>query len=357
MKRLRGVLLGSVTVGIGLTLVASALGTTAKSAAETRYTQAKIEALAIDGNRIAYDVGSTLGKNNNKVFVWNVRTGQTTTVSGKRTRIVDDSSTGSGVFQLAIAGTRVAWLANVGGNTEGDDYLFSSSVTTPKERKLATETRYGDNCPGRLAHCVGRWLGGLVGSGSLIALNQWTTDGSGAVTDGELDILNGTTLKQVGTGPDTVQAGSADGARVAVLRSNGSVGLYASSGNLLRTVTTPPSAASVALSGHNLVVLTKTRQLQLYYAPSRSPSKTFSVRGSGTPGNLDVQGRIAIYSVGSSVHALNLGNGKDRVIGKLSRSIGLARIGGAGVVYSNSPYASKGTLVFLPFARVTAAVS
>lgn len=60
------------------------------------------------------------------------------------------------------------------------------------------------------------------------------------------------------------------------------------------------------------------------------------MRGSGTPGSLDVQGQIAIYSVGSSVNA---------------------RIGSAGVVYGNSPYASKGTLVFLPLARVTAAVS
>ncbi len=159
-------LLGSVAVGIGLTLVASAMGTTAKSAAKTRYTQSRIEALAIDGNRIAYDVGSTLGKNNNKVFVWNVRTGQTTTVSGKRTRIVDDSSTGSGVFQLAIAGTRVAWLANVGGNTEGDDYLFTSSVTKPQERKLATVTRYGDNCPGRSPHCAGTGSAGSSARGA-----------------------------------------------------------------------------------------------------------------------------------------------------------------------------------------------
>ena len=342
---------------IGLTLIGGAAGKTAPSRPKTRYTQARIEALAIDGNRIAYDVGSTLGKNNNTVLVWNVGTGKTTPVSGKQTRTVDDSSTGSGVFQLAIAGTRVAWLANVGGNTEGDDYLFSSSVTKPKERRLAAKTRFGDNCPGRSAHCAGEWLGGLVGSGSLIALNQWTTDGSGAITDGELDLLDGTTLKQAATGPDTVQAGSADRGRVAVLRSDGSVGLYASSGNLLRTVATPANTASVALSGHNLVVLTRTRKLQLYYAPSGSPSKTFSARGNGTLGNLDVQGQIAIYSAGPSVHALNLGNGKDRVVGKLGRGIGLARIGSAGVVYSNSTYASKGTLVFLPFARVAAAVS
>jgi hypothetical protein len=341
---------------VALTLAAGAGGTTTRNPTKVRYVRSRIEALAIDGNRIAYDVGSTLGKNNNKVLVWNVRTGKTTTVSGKRTRTVDGSSTGSGVFQLALAGTHVAWLANVGGNTEGDDYLFSSSATKPKERKLASEQRYGENCAGRSQpNCAGGWLGGLAGSGSLMAFNAWTTDDSGAVAGGSLVLLNGTEIKPIATGADTVLAAAADKGRVAVLRPDGTIGLYSSSGALLRTVT-PTSAASVALSGHNLVVLTKTRQLELYYAPSGSLSKTFSVQGRQTPGNLDVQGEIAIYSVGASVHALNLGNGKDRVIGKLSRSIGLAHIGSAGVVYSNTRYASKGTLVFVPLARVTAAV-
>jgi hypothetical protein len=203
---------------------------------------------------------------------------------------------------------------------------------------------------------AGAWLGGLVGSGSLIALNTWTTDGTGSVTDGSLDVLNGTQTKPIATGADTVQAVSADGGRVVVLRSDGAVGMYSSTGKLLRTVT-PSGATSVALSGHNLVVLTKTRKLVLYYAPSGSPAKTFSVQGRQTPGNLDVQGSIAIYSVGNAVHAVNLGNRKDRVIGKLSRRVGLARISSVGVVYSNNRFASKGTLVFVPFSRVAAAVS
>jgi hypothetical protein len=166
MKNLRGVGLVMVAGTIRLGLAASASGTTAKSPTQTRHAQGAIESLAIDGNRIAYDVGSTLGKANNKVPVWNVRTGTTTTVSGKRTRTVDDPSTGAGVFQLAIAGTRVAWLANVGGNTEGDDYLFSSSVTKPQEQKLASKQRLGDNCPGRSTRCAGGWLGGSSAQGA-----------------------------------------------------------------------------------------------------------------------------------------------------------------------------------------------
>jgi hypothetical protein len=335
----------------GLVLVAGAAGRTTTTAAKVRAVQGRVEALALDGSRIAYDVGST-GRVNNKVLVWNVRTGKTARVSGTHTARADSSSTGAGVFDLAIAGSRVAWMVNLGGNTEGDDYLYSSSVAKPKERQLASDIRYGDNCPGRSqALCAGQWLGGLVGSGNLIALNRWTTDNNGSVTQAELDVLSGTQLKQIAAGTDTVQAASTDGGRVAVLRLDGTVGLYSSTGNLLRTVS-PPSAAGVAWSGHNLVVLTRTRTLELYYSPSGSPAKSFPVHGTQKPGNLDVQGSIAIYTVGPSVHALNLGSGKDRVVGKLSRGdVAQARIDSAGLAYSGIR-----TLVFLPFKRVAAAV-
>jgi hypothetical protein len=286
------------------------------------------------------------------VLVWNVRTGETVKVSGKHTARADSTSTGSGVFQLAIAGTRVAWLVNEGGNTEGDDYLFASSLAKPKERGVASEVRYGDNCPGRSqALCAGRWLGGLVGSGNLIALNRRTTDSNGAVTDGELDLLNGTTLKQIAPGPNTVEAVSADGGRVAVLRLNGTVALYSSAGTLLRTVS-PSSAKAAALSGPNLVVLTNTGTLELYNTQTGSLRKTLYVHGKTkqTP-NLDAQGNIAVYTTGASLHAVNLTSGKDRVVGTLSRGIALARIDSAGLAYAGNK-----TLIFLPFKRITAAV-
>ena len=172
----------------GLALVASAAGTTATHNPKVRHLQQPVAALAIDGDRVAYDLDSrnaTQPNAVNKVLVWNVRTGKTIEVSGKKTAGGDDTSTGAGVFQLAIAGTRVAWLVNEGGNLEGDDYLFTSSLTSPKERKVASAMRSGDNCPGREAsNCAGPWLGGLVGSGSTIALNRWTTNSQGTVTSG-----------------------------------------------------------------------------------------------------------------------------------------------------------------------------
>ena len=350
MGRLRKAFLVLAAGVSGLVLVAGAAGKTTRTA-KVRLVQGRIEALALDGNRVAYDVGSTTGRANNKVLVWNVRTGKTTRVSGTHTAQADSSSTGAGVFDLAIAGPRVAWMVNLGGNLEGDDYLYSSSVTNPKERQLASDIRYGDNCPGRSqALCPGNWLGGLVGSGNLIALNRWTTDNNGTPTDGELDVLSGTQLNQVATGTDTLDAASADRGRVAVLRLDGTIGLYSADGTLLRTVS--QGAANVAWSGHALVVLTKTPTLELYYSPSGGdPARTCPVHGQ-KPGNLDVQGNIAIYSAGPFVHALNLGSCKDHVVGKLGHGdVALAHIDSAGLAYAGNK-----TLVFLPFKRVAAAV-
>src|SRR4051812_26607399 len=275
----------------GLALVAGAAGTTATHSTQVRHLQGPVAALAIDGSRIAYDASAkfvTKPHATNKVLVWNVRTGKTVRVSGAKTAVSDDV-VGAGVFQLAIAGRRVAWLLNEGGNLESDDYLFTSSVASPKERQVASALRTGESCgAGGGSHCAGPWLGGLVGSGNLIATNRWTTDATGAVTAGELDVLNGTKLKQVAAGANTLPATAADGGRVAVLHSDGSVAVYSKSGQVLMTLP-PASAKEAALDGKNLVVVSETRQLQVYDAGSGSLKKTLPTHGSGLH-NLDLQG-------------------------------------------------------------------
>ena len=349
----------------GFALVASAAGTTTTSSATTvRHLQVPVAALAIEGSRIAYDASAryvTKPHATNRVLVWNVATGKTVKVSGKKTATADSTSTGAGVFQLAIAGSRVAWLVNEGGNLEGDDYLFTSSTVKPKEHQVASEIRMGTFCPGRSeSSCAGQWLGGVVGSGSLIIANRWTTDALGHVSAGQLDVLSGTKLKQVATGTNTVQAAVADGGRAAVLHPDGSVALYSATGKLLQTVNLT-NAEAVALRGKNLVVGTKTRQLELYNAHTGSLRKTFSARSNRQPRNLDVQGNIAIYTTGSAgvLHAVNLSTGKDSVIAERHGGIEFAHIDSAGLVYAGNGFGTnygKATLVFVPFAKVAAAV-
>lgn len=364
MKLYRAVLVLAAGLLSGLALVAGAAGTTATHSRQVRHLQVPIAALAIDGSRIAYDASAKLVTKphaTNKVFVWNVRTGKTVKVSGPKTAVSDDV-VGAGVFQLAIAGRRVAWLLNEGGNLESDDYLFTSSVASPRERKVASALRTGDSCgAGGGSHCAGPWLGGLVGSGKLIAMNRWTTDGNGAVTAAQLDALSGTRLKQVAAGASTVQATAADGGRVAVLEVDGSVALYSAAGKLLLTVDTPADTEAVALQGKDLVVGTKTRQLELYNARTGALRKTIDARGSKPPRDVDVEGNIAVYTTGNAgvLHAVNLSTGNDRVIAEPHGGVVLAQIDSAGLVYAGNGSGTnygKGTLVFEPFAKVAAAV-
>jgi hypothetical protein len=360
MKKLgRAFLVPTAGLVSSLALVGGAAGTTATHASKVRHFSGRIKALAMDGSRIAYGVQATPSAN--RVAVWNVRSGRTIKVSGAATRGTGDSGSGDGLFGLAIAGTRVAWLANVGGNIEGDDYLFASSVTSPHERKVAWVQRTGDACSGGPPSvnpgCAGNWLLGLVGSGNVIALDRWTTVPLEQVGDSaSLDVL-GNKLKPVANGAPPFLSVDVDRGRIVVIRSARNVVLYTSSGKVLRSIDTAGTASTAALSGRNLVVLTGKRTLELYSAKTGALRKTIALRGTKQPRNLGVQGNIAIYTTGSAIHAVKLSSGKDRVVAEHRGGPLFAQIDSAGLAYAGNVYApGKGTIVFVPFARVAAAV-
>jgi hypothetical protein len=332
---------------------------------KTKQASGPIRALAMDGSRVAYDVANPriLNGPGNKVLVWNVLTGKVTKVSGHRTYAADTTSTGSGVRELAIAGKRVTWIINQGGNSESDDYLCASSVTRPKELKLAEATRSGP-----YPSSPGDWISGLVGSAGTLAVNRWHADEQGTVTEARLVLIGTWGMKRIALGEQTLVAQSTDGARIAVLRSDGTVGIYSTAGRLLLNVK-PSATKKIALHGKYLVALTTGRKLEVYESHTGSLVKTLPVRGrvKAVPQNLDVESNLAVYTVWPDVRVVNLKTGKDRVIGHMRAfyfyNRVFAQIEPAGVVYAgnvrNRPvkWSTTGTIVFVPFARVAAAVS
>lgn len=361
MKLGRALLVLGTGLLLALGLAASAAGTIAAHARKVQQLKQPVGALAVDGNYVAYDLNNEAQSTaTDKVRVWNVRTGRTVTVSGKKTAAAGGVG-GEGVFQLAIAGSRVAWLVNEGGNLESTDYLLTSSVTEPKERQVGSALRTGDGCgEGDPVGCTGAWLGGLVGSGNAIALNRWTTDATGQIGSAGLYALQGTQTTAIASGTSTLRAVSSDAGREAVLHSDGSVAVYSKSGSVLMTLPAA-SAKEAALSGKNLVVVSQTRQLQVYDVGSGSLKKTLATHGSGLH-NLDVQGNIAIYTTGPRVRAVNLSSGKTSAVvalGKHHVEILFARIGSAGLAYAvngTRVFFGKGTVGFVPMARIKAAV-
>jgi hypothetical protein len=327
-------------------LVTLAAALPARATTASRITSGWIEAIAMDGPRVAYDVRSTTC---NKLFVWNVVTGGGVRVSGKRTCAADSTSTGAGVREVAVAGKRIAWIVNLGGNSESDDYLYAASLPRPKETLLASATRTGD-VGGTLA---GGWIGGLVGDAGLLAVDTWQTSAAGGVTAAALRLVRPQGLSLVASGPATVRAAAADDGRIAVARGDGTVALYSRGGKLLATIA-PSSLKEVALAKGTLLVLTRSRTLEVYDPATGAAVKTLPVAPGAS--HVDVQSGLVVYATWRRVHLLRLADGRDVVLATAPRAIVGLEIEQPGVVYAYNTVAGVrevGTLVFVSLAKAS----
>jgi hypothetical protein len=349
----RGASLASLIMGVFA--AAAENGATASRSSVIR-TKQDVAEMTMNGSRLVYNLSGTFphSRCSNKILVRNLRTGGLKRVSGNKTCEDEHGSTGDGVRELAFVGNRFAWIVNFGGNTEFQDYLRTASLPRRRERQLAAAGRFGD-----IEVQEGSWIGHLVGSGNLIAVNRWSTDAKGMVKRSELDLVGGNGLRRVGSGAKAIFAESVDSGRIAVLRADGTVGIYDASGKLLLEVA-PSSAKEVALRGNDLLILTKTRSLEIYDSRSGALRRSWPVpRGAAT---LDAYAGLAAYAdhpvysgQRSRVHVLQLTTGKDVVVGTgiyegPRRDVQLEA---PGLVYAKNPR----TLVFIPRGRLLAAVA
>jgi hypothetical protein len=309
-------------------------------------TRGWIESIGMDGPRLAYDVRSSTC---NKLFVWNVRTGGGAHVSGKQTCAADSTSTGGGVTEIAVAGTRIAWIVNLGGNTESDDYLYAAALPKPKEKRLASATRTGE-VGGTL---TGSWIGGLVGDGDLLAVNTWTTGSAGEITAATLRRISGVGRTVIAAGLPVIRAASADDGQIAVSRIDGTVALYSSSGALQRTVV-PTSVKEAALQGRDLAVLTKANTIEVYSTATGFRRATWPARPGAA--RLDLASGIAVYAVYRTVHLLRLADGKDVALSPAPRAIVGLEIEAPGIAYAYNTLkgiTEVGNLAFVPTAKAS----
>lgn len=300
----------------------------------------------MDGSRIAYDVAAGSGPKArcNAVFVWNVARNTTTRVSSRQTCAADSTSTGAGVREVALAGGRIAWIVNQGGNSESGDYLYVSTVAHPRERVLATAFRTGDTS----GVLTGNWLGGLIGSGGFLALDHWATDSSGAVSSAHLRRI-GSRLADLAEGAETMTARSTDGRQVAVLRADGTVGLYSTHGALLRTVM-PSSAVEVALRRDYLAVLTKTRTLEVFNSHSGRRLRSWPVAAGAA--HLDLAVGLAAFATGRRVHVVKLSTGKSVFGARANATVSAVQLEPVGLAYALQGGDRPGTIAFDPMGHV-----
>lgn len=328
----------------------------------------RVVSLAMDGPRIAYDVAAGYAgarKRCNGVYVWNVASGTTARVSGRGTCDYEGSSTGQGVREIAVAGPRVAWIVNEGGNTYHKDYLYTAALSRPKEHLLASAYREDEGegtltCGQPHARTFGKWIGCLVGARTVLVVNRWSTGRSGDVTSARLDSI-GKRLREITSGRGSMDALSTDGGRVAVVRRDGTVALYsARGGSLLRVVST--SAAEAAVRGNDLVVLTSTGELEV--RNSRSGALLHKWPLAAGARSLDVCRGLASYAAplhggygAHAVHVIGLSSGKDRIVAQhpyIWTAVGDVQLEPAGLAYDVSVgrASDRGAVVFLPMSSL-----
>ena len=346
-----------------LLMLAGSAAASTPPAGKVKWTNAGIETVAMDGSRVAYSTES------NAVYSWDVR-------SGKSTRLArPSSSTWPLVHEVAIAGRRVAWIArDIAGNSqETNEDLYTASLSGTGLKKLGTAYHALDFIEPQPTRGVwlwrGDWITGLAGSGNVLAVSRWTTTptqlGETTISNARLSLISATTglLHPIAAGERSVVSRSVDGGRVAVLRPQGGVGIYSAAGTPLGEIEAP-GATEIALSGDTLVVLTETSTLRVYNSRSGRLAHTWRVPSVRNAVFLeDVYANTAVYSVyshGRNLHLLQLSTGKDLL---LVKGAGLADRGGhgaqleaPGLVYAASK-SGGGKLVFVPMARVLAAVS
>ena len=267
--------------------------TAASAAALT--SPASVTALAADGGRVAFAAARS-AKDCDRVRIWTPATGKVVRL-GRTTSCVN-TSTGTGIASLAIAGNRVLWLHYTGGNIR-EWSLFTATPTRPVPRRLAFAAAdvdlpapivVGDGDASRLGDILPYAVGRTV-----VALR-----------------VNGA-RRFAWAAPARVVALSARGGEFAVAQAGGRVAVLDAAGRVSRDERYADEISAVEITGTGVLVQ-RGRALEL--------------RGAGAPRTWtlpagarleDADGDRAFYVVRGQARMLTLSTSRDVRIGAASR--------------------------------------
>jgi len=221
-----------LALGLLLLAVPVAFGASVRSARAP----APVSALAMDGRLVAYASGRS-ASDCDRVQIWNLATHGVTTLG--RTTSCEETSTGSGIAALSLAGGRVLWLHYTGGNIR-EWSLFTATPTRRAPRRLAFVTRDVDaSAPIVLGAGDASRLGDILPYAldrTVIALRASGARGF------------------AWTAPTRVTAlGALDG-ELAVASTGGLVTILDAAGRVLRTETFAGEVQVVRITGNGLLV-------------------------------------------------------------------------------------------------------
>jgi hypothetical protein len=364
--KLQGLLLAAALCGLVPTALASA------STARFLRTTTAIDGLAMDGTNVTISTSWSRGHCEREI-AWNPVRPSLRALG--RAGPCEETSTGRGITFQAVAGTRVAWVKDGGGNQHVSQ-LYVTSLATPKTaRLLASATRDIDSG-------AGDTVGHLQGDGTLLVYATWSVCEAGetpfrrcpagmtpgTIYNSRLWRISGTTGKQlIASAPDELAPIAVSAGRILVQRASGELELRAADGHVLRIFTFESPPLQAALGPRELVVAvrdTSNRELpkshvvfQVYSlstgelertlpapptAPVTPPRCTLPVAASpaacaSPPARLRLQDADAarfVYVFDTTVHVTRLADGADQSFASIGRAPLFAQLEPAGLVYA-----------------------
>jgi hypothetical protein len=373
---------GAIALHVGLTRAEGSGSEATLSVAGT------VRELAADGDRAAALVDSSRpGCPSGRVVVWRPSTRAVVPIGPRGCRA--ETSTGSGLFGLALAGTRVAFVDFVGGNIRE----LRLRTATLAQRKPVTIGSADHDVDGG----AGTYLARVLGDRGLLVFAAWHvctnaevagdrcapgvdggvdraavwrfTGGSAAKSCPKVYLGGARACAPIRSAAAPLQLVAAGSGRVVVGQADGSLEVVHPDGALVSRLPFPPAEVRAArLDGRTLVVLRRDTErrdwIDVYDADSgklvtgyrlETRAATSGDALCGEPDSCrapalrleDVQSGIAVYVAGRDVHLLRLRDGKNVAVPVRGSGTVHAQLEGAGLFT-----ASGSRLAFEPFSAV-----
>jgi hypothetical protein len=320
MHRFKLVLLMS-SVAVAL-MGAGVAKSTSGSGERTLRTGTPVIGLAADGSIAA--IPTACGPHAFWLYAWTPVRRLVASMARQHDRKCYGASTGEGIWEVGIAGQRLAWVPFAGGNSQ-ESWLITGRVGQPRSTTRLTQTLVHDTGNG-----IGDWVGNVHGDGSLLVFNTWsvcywTPDYDiqpcpPGVPPGTLHIYNEKLWRIVGRSKrlllatkDELTVLSVGAGRILVRRADGSLELRLADGRL--SLALPFARGQVLgalLDASELVVLEQASgpHWRVYDPLSGKLKRTLSAPVRAIPA--DVERGLLVYRTGRVVHVLRLADGRQR---------------------------------------------
>jgi hypothetical protein len=301
---------GARSEQLGGVPVSPAIPTDSIAKAGLLRTRAPVHKLAADGERVALAYNGLP----NCLELWQPR--KRTLIRFSENDFCGDDG-GSGLLELTLAGSRLAWLTYDTG-IHLHLGLATATIARPQPRGVLTLATGGNVSCMFGSSCAFAGAGDLRGGRGLLMFDTWNVRGKrceevgcfrARKINGALWRMHGDRGKRIRSETVGLTTLASDGQRIAALRGDGKLEILRTDGRLLGTVTVPGPARAAAIGNEQLVILTRNRLL-VYELRNRKLKHGWRLAGAAGSRTLaGIGGGFAAYTEAGTVKLVRLADG------------------------------------------------